>query len=48
MSTHDEGAALLLVGAGEPAHGVEDLYARVIVDKDRIGFFFPVVRRQNS
>ena len=45
--THDEGAALLLVGAREPRHGVEDLDARVIVDKDRVRVVL-AVRLQNA
>ena len=39
--TDDEGAALLLVGARQPAHGVEHLDARVRVDEDRVGVLSP-------
>ena len=47
VRTYDESTALLLVGARQPRHGVEDLDARVIVDKDRVRVVL-AVRLQNA
>lgn len=40
--THDERATLFLIRPRQPAHGLEDLDARVVVDEDRVRVFLAV------
>ena len=44
--TYDEGTALLLVGARQPTHRVEDLDAGVDVDEYRVCIFLAVYARE--
>ena len=42
--TYNESTTLFLVGAGKPRHGVQDLDARVVIDKDGIVIVLTVTK----